>query len=94
MSLGSAWMTQPDPDLAQQMVETVPGMAHFAGTGPKGATCRGCVFLKDLPDPNSPHFHRSRCERYFQLTGQIGGRIEGGLKACRYFESRAKAPVR
>lgn len=27
----------------------VPGMAHFAGTGPEGKRCQHCVFLKDIP---------------------------------------------
>jgi hypothetical protein len=29
-------LTQPDPAFAQQLRRTVPGMAHFAGTGPVG----------------------------------------------------------
>ncbi len=27
----------------------VPGMAHFAGTGPEGRRCQHCRFLEDIP---------------------------------------------
>ena len=31
------------PDLSAALKETQPGMAHIAGTGPEGKTCRECV---------------------------------------------------
>lgn len=27
----------------------IPGMAHFAGTGPEGKRCSQCLFCRDLP---------------------------------------------
>jgi hypothetical protein len=38
-------LTKPDPEFAQQLRQSTPGMAHFAGTGPLGATCGGCGYL-------------------------------------------------
>lgn len=89
MSLGSAWLAQPDEKQAQQLVDTVPGMAHFAGTGPTGKICRGCVFWQDLTDDGK--WKRDRCEKYRQLTQRVGEKIPAGTKACKYFESKRKA---
>ena len=35
-------LTAPNATLAEQVRASVPGMAHFALTGPAGRTCREC----------------------------------------------------
>lgn len=89
MSLGSAWLKQSDPETAQQLAETVSGMAHFAGTGPKGAVCRGCMHWCDVVDGGK--WKRERCDKYRELMHRVGEKIPGGTKACKYFESKRKA---
>jgi hypothetical protein len=63
-------------------------MAHWAGTGPIGATCKGCVFFGDIPREEGPT-RRNRCKQYRTLTGEIGGGIPGDTPACRHFQARA-----
>lgn len=36
-----------------------PGMAHFAGTGPRGKTCRECLFFN-----YGPHDYRAKNGKY------------------------------
>ena len=40
--------------------ETAPGMAHWAGTGPAGATCKTCAELKPGGKPNMGQCRRWR----------------------------------
>lgn len=58
-----------------------PGMAHFAGTGPLGKTCRSCIFcIRE----QKKHY----CHKYTHLMGmdKSGPAIEPEYEACRYFE--------
>ncbi len=38
-------LTEPNPELAQRVAQTPPGMAHWSGTGPEATACRGCQFF-------------------------------------------------
>ncbi len=78
-----------------------PGMAHFAGTGPRGSTCRECVFWA-----HGPHDYRAKngkwrglieaatCKKYRQITMQTGGKIPDDAAACKYFDQNATPPER
>lgn len=78
-----------------------PGMAHFAGTGPRGKTCRECMFWE-----HGPHDYRSkngkyrgliepaRCMRYRQITLQEGQKVPDEAMACKYFDQNAEPPAR
>lgn len=81
-------LTEPNPQLAAAQRKTPHGMAHWAGTGPQGATCRGCKhwgfsgylaatgLLKD-----------SHCDKYTRMmNGEAGGRLAHYQSACKYFE--------
>jgi hypothetical protein len=68
-----------DPILAEQISASRPGMAHFAATGPLGATCKQCSYWQNATG-------KRRCAKYRQLTGHSGPPIAGILEACRYFE--------
>lgn len=64
--------------------DTVPGMAHFAGTGPKGKCCGDCVEL--MPRTGARGYG---CERYRRMMGrQPENEIPRQAKACKYFEPR------
>jgi hypothetical protein len=68
-----------------------PGMAHFASTGPKGATCRECAFWKLPARPTSKSNEQRPCAKYTQLMfGKIGKSVPGGAFACRHFERKAQ----
>jgi hypothetical protein len=67
-------------DLSQCIEQSYEGMAHFAGTGPKGETCGGCR-----------HFRRGRgknraCGKFAELTGVGSKKIPPDAAACKYFE--------
>lgn len=78
-----------------------PGMAHFASTGPRGKTCRECVFWA-----HGPHDYRSKngkyrgliepapCRKFQQLTSAPGDKIPDDAMACKYFSQNDIAPPR
>jgi hypothetical protein len=80
--------------------ETYPGMAHFAGTGPKSATCRQCEHW----DHGHSYYARrgkfgglikpARCRKFRALTNADGGRVPGDSAACRHFEQADPVPAR
>ena len=80
------------PDLSRCIQQSVPGMAHFAGTGPAGATCKTCAHLgyeRLTPSLLAKHF--GGCAKFRKLTGRHGPRaIPPSTPACRYFEQRAE----
>ena len=64
---------------------TLPGMAHFAGTGPKRAVCGGCAYW--VPPPNRAG---ERCAKYTEL---MGGKwhyrvIPFHTPACKYWAKK------
>lgn len=77
------------------------GMAHFAGTGPHGKSCRECLFWA-----HGPHDYRAKggkhrgliepaaCNKYQQITSQKGGRIPDDAAACKYFDQNTIVPER
>jgi hypothetical protein len=80
-------LTEPNPQLAQQIRQTFAGMAHWAGTGPRGKHCNECQFW-DHPRTKQ----RYACHRFFELTGRHGPRVPAGAVACRHFQSRETQP--
>jgi|GEM_PF-4017910 len=72
----------------------IPGMAHFAGTGPAGQCCGDCAY---------GHYVESARRREKWWCGKVallpGGskacnRIEPHYAACKYFQARRTAPGR
>jgi hypothetical protein len=85
-------LTQPDSEFTQQLRQSVPGMAHFAGTGPSGATCGGCDYFRSSK-------RGTRCAKFTELMRQAfpsgrapaeGGDVPRATPACRYFLARPK----
>jgi hypothetical protein len=74
----------PVDKLARQ---SFAGMAHFAGTGPRGATCKQCK-LWNYDPIKSPDETKARCWKYKQITNHNGGLVPSVALACKYFEPR------
>lgn len=62
---------------------TVPGMAHWAGTGPPGTTCATC------------RFHFGWCKKFRSMMTPTGQRREklirvpDNIPSCKYYEQKA-----
>lgn len=64
---------------------TVVGMAHFAGSGPSGATCGGCDYWQTPPGKKI-----IICEKYRLMTGDKAKAIPASTQACRHYVARSK----
>ena len=95
MAIGNQYLTE----INVEQTQTMPGMAHFAGTGPAGKTCGDCVnrgyhrkripkFDARINDWVEKSYKVNGCAKYNQLTGKHGGVIDPRLHACRYFEEK------
>jgi hypothetical protein len=82
------------PELAKQIQRTREGQAHFAGTGPLGATCGECTHLGYWKQTHNAKGdtvktqHVGGCAQFHKLTGKHGPVVPPGTVACRYFERR------
>jgi hypothetical protein len=77
-------------DLTRQINSTVPGMAHWAGSGPVDTWCSTCWFFGYYRNNrNSPgeiiasKFRPRGCGKYHELTGRHGPDLDGNPEACR-----------
>lgn len=80
---------------------THPGMAHFAGSGPRGKTCRECIFWA-----HGPHDYRAKggkyrgliepaiCKKYQSFMQHEGSKIPDDAAACKYFDQIEIVPER
>ena len=86
--------TGHDAETARAIALTVPGMAHFAATGPFGATCGECAlygYQRKSVDKDGEvrvTLRRGACGKFFALTGRHGPGIPARTEACRYFVQR------
>jgi len=80
--------------LEHQIRTTYPGQAHFANTGPFGATCGDCVFLgyhrqiRNKSGDTVRTIHRGGCGKFYQLTGNHGPVVPTSAAACRHFQRK------
>jgi hypothetical protein len=95
--LGSLHLTPgyQDPEFVQQVRRSVPGMAHFAATGPFGATCAGCchfgfteVLRNKSGDVVQSIARSNRCGKFYKLIGKAGAVIPSTTEACRHYEPK------
>ncbi len=83
ISLLTPHQTRSNPKIDALAARTAPGMAHFAGTGPRGETCGHCS-----------HFDGKHqlCNKFIELTKAQRRRgapkIKSNLAACKYFEPK------
>lgn len=98
-------LTRPDPALAHAADITHPGMAHFAGSGMVGMTCRMCGFWGHGAVGGVAYFAAggqhygqikpARCLKFTQLmNGTIGAKVPDDAAACRHFEPHRNPPAR
>jgi hypothetical protein len=87
-------------ELIRQAQQTHRGMAHFAGTGPVGRTCRECAHWQSKRRWSAPGALgggeplASPCARYHVLMRQPGKPVPHSAWACRHFEqSPAPQPL-
>jgi len=82
--------------LDQARSKTIIGQAHFAGTGPKNTTCRGCEKWV-----NNGYYAKSgggklkpgQCLKYTELMNQVKKSVPHNAVSCRYYEkSEDKLP--
>jgi hypothetical protein len=86
-------LTRGFSDVLEHQIQTThPGQAHFANTGPFGATCAECIFLgydRQIRNKNGDiltTIHRAGCKKFYQLTGNHAPRVPAA--ACRYFQRK------
>lgn len=81
-------LTDPNPEVSRLHRSTVPGMAHWAGTGPVGARCGGCVFFTLIN-------RSTRCAKYAQMmNGKWGSKkLPDDMAACKYFGAKPELSV-
>jgi|SRR5580704_2376794 hypothetical protein len=80
-------------EISMEQAQSVPGMAHFAGTGPNGKTCGQCEFWGyKVTTPKGLKF-QFRCKKYNELTRKNGGIIPGLTLACKYWEAKFEQPT-
>jgi hypothetical protein len=83
----SKYLTEPNPELAKLIRATPHGMAHWAGTGPAGASCDRCAHYGYF-DQNGRR-KPNGCALYFARTGVHGrDQLPKGTPACKYFNEK------
>jgi len=80
-------------EFARQLARTFVGMAHLAGTGPSGTTCRECAHWLHRSSWAKADFEHqgapkpAPCRRYQQLTHRTRSeRVPHCAQACQHFE--------
>jgi hypothetical protein len=82
------------PELVQQIRNTAPGMAHWAGSGPSEKICSQCDhynYWRQIRNASGAIVRTEQhkgCGKYEQLTGKKGPEINRQLLACRHFQER------
>jgi hypothetical protein len=83
--------------------DTFPGMAHFAGTGPAGLSCRVCtnwsIGSQDWYASGGKHGGAPKprgCRAFSKFTmGRDGAKVPHDAKACKHFEQETNpTPLR
>jgi hypothetical protein len=95
-------LTVFDPKMESIRAQTAPGMAHFAGGGPNGATCRVCEFWTGCGRESGYYAKKGMyggivkprpCSRYRDLMGgDVGPGVPHATRACKYFAENKKPP--
>jgi hypothetical protein len=69
----------------------IPGMAHYSGSGPAGATCGGCMHRGYSREGKDGKWRKTTgCHVFKSLTGRHGAAVNKGNASCRYFEAKRK----
>jgi hypothetical protein len=78
-------LTEDNPTLAKRVRATVPGMAHFAYTGPRGKCCGDCSHLmpRGALGYGCMQFQR-------MMQAMVREEIPRTTPSCKYFEERKR----
>jgi hypothetical protein len=89
------YLTSTNPELEKLARSTPRGMAHWAGTGPVGASCDKCVHHADINVAGGKRVKHNRCLKFYRMMGRPGGVASPDTPACRHFEvERLQCPAR
>ena len=69
-------------------LKTHIGMAHFAGTGPKGKTCRQCIHWLHIG-----HKKTDRTPLNAPCAKGTGAKFKHDASACKHFDENKNPPV-
>jgi hypothetical protein len=83
--------------------DALPGMAHFAGTGPADKTCGHCLHRGLSRQGTKPKYSEeikafvyktyrtAQCVMFMRLNGGVyGAAVKSGYQSCKYFEDKKK----
>lgn len=93
---GTENLTVPNPALAALQAVSVPGMAHWATTGPDGKSCFGCALFRQIRKPVGQDREiprEGRCLKFIRVNRALHGHasvyyIPPTTPSCRYFTER------
>ncbi|MBN9441129.1 hypothetical protein [Bosea sp. (in: a-proteobacteria)] len=85
------------PEESAQHEASVPGMAHFAGTGPAGTQCFQCSHWNrsdalSIKRCSTGFLLPAPCGQYEKLTNLPGFKIPATQQSCRHFEPSESPP--
>jgi hypothetical protein len=95
-TIGTANLTAGyvDAELVRQIKMSVPGMAHWSGSG-NGRCCKDCghfgfyeTIRNKAGDAVQSRHRRNCCRKFYQMTGKVGAAIPPGTESCKYFALR------
>ena len=84
-----------DENIASRIAITHKGMAHFAGTGPKGRTCRECInwLGGDYYRSGGRLLKPASCAEFKRrMNGKEGPKVPHNASACNCFAPSENPP--
>lgn len=86
-------LTTVDLEFDIRVAKTPAGMAFWAGTGPKGKTCRECAHYTFQGYGSDSILKKGPCQKYVSYRGIDTHKIPFRTAACKYFELNEKPPA-
>lgn len=91
-------LTSVNPEHDAMVAKTPPGMAHWAGTGPKNTTCRECIsyqfngYKSKRGGISGGALKLGICNKYLSMMKMTGSKVPFETPSCKYFELNKQAP--
>jgi len=91
-------LTVIDKQIEEMRSKTALGMAHWAGTGPVGTTCRECHFYKfegyksKRGGFSGGVLKLGICNKYLSMMRSAGSKVPFETPSCKYFELNQQPP--
>jgi hypothetical protein len=92
-------LTSVNPGHDAMVAKTPPGMAHWAGTGPAGTTCRECVhyqfsgYKSKRGGITGGTLKLGICNKYLSMMKSNGAKVPFETPSCKYFELNKQPPA-